>query len=153
MLTRASYLTENRLLRRIHILMTVLQTVVYMTEYSRETNKKLVLYLYICRIMDPDADAEWNSLMEYDWSGTGTDAAAPPAAADPAADEHLLDADFEEDDEPVILTPVQAPTPPVVVGSSPQRSPEKVNENENSITLESTDENYFPFSRIRFGIH
>jgi len=98
--------------------------------------------------MDPDADAEWNSLMEYDWSGTGTDAAAPLAAADPAADEHLLDADFEEDDEPVILTPVQAPTPPVVMGSSPQRSPEKVNENEteNSITLDSTDENYYPFS-------
>jgi hypothetical protein len=126
--------------------MIVLQIVVYGREYSRKNHKKLVLYLYICRTMDPDAEAEWNSLMEYDWSGTGNDAAAPPAAADPAADEHLLDADFEEDDEPVILTPVQAPTPPVVVGSSPQRSPEKVNENENSITLDSTDENYYPFS-------
>jgi hypothetical protein len=126
--------------------MTVLQIVGFMRKYSRETHKKFVLYLYICRIMDPDADAEWNSLMEYDWSGAGTDAASSLAAADPAADEHLLDADFEEDDEPVILTPVQAPTPPAVMGSSPQRSPEKVNENENSITHDSTDENYYPFS-------
>jgi hypothetical protein len=62
------------------------------------------------------------------------------------ADEHLLDADLKEDDKPVILTPVPAPTPPATTGSSPQRSPEKVNENDNSITLESTDENYYPFS-------
>jgi len=133
--------------------MIVLQTVGYGREHFRKNQKKHVLYLYICRTMDPDAEAEWNSLMEYDWSGTGDDAAAPPAAADPAADEHLLDADFEEDDEPVILTPVQAPTPPVVVGSSRQRSPEKVHENENSITLDSTDENYSLFWRFRFGIH
>ncbi len=126
--------------------MTVLQLVGFLWKHSRETIKKFFLYLYICRIMDPDADAVWNSLMEYDWSGSGTDAAAPPAAADPAADEHLLDADLDEDDEPVILTPVQAPTPPAATGSSPQWSPEKVNENENSITLESTDENYYPFS-------
>ncbi len=79
--------------------------------------------------MDPDADAEWNSLMEYDWSGGGdtADAAAPPATANPIADEHLLDAGFEEDDEPVILTSVLAPTPSAATGSSPQRSPEKVN--------------------------
>jgi hypothetical protein len=76
----------------------------------------------------------------------GTDAAAPSAAADPAADEHLLDADFEEDDEPVILTPVPFPTPPAATGSSPQRSPEKVNDNDNSVMLESTDEKYYPFS-------
>jgi hypothetical protein len=109
----------------------------------------LLLYLYMCRIMDPDADAEWNSLMEYDWSGgddTADNNSAAAAAQSTAADEHLLDADFEEDDEPVILTPVPAPTPPPATGSSPQRSSEKVNENENSVILESTDENCYPFS-------
>jgi hypothetical protein len=87
--------------------------------------------------------------MEYDWSGgddNGSNADAAAAAQTTAADEHLLDADFEEDDEPVILTPVPAPTPPPATSSSPQRSSEKVNENENSVTIESTDENYYPFS-------
>ena len=56
----------------------------------------------MCRNMDPEADAVWNSLMKYDWSG-GNDAAGTNAAAaaqSTVADEHLLDADFEEDDEP-----------------------------------------------------
>jgi hypothetical protein len=98
--------------------------------------------------MDPDAEAEWNSLMEYDWSGGDNNAGnadAAAAAQTTTADEHLLDADFEEDDEPVILIPVPAPTPPPAASSSPQRSSEKVNENENSVTIESTDENYYPF--------
>ncbi len=91
--------------------------------------------------MDPDADAEWNELMEYDWSG-GDDVAAHSSTAD----EHILDANFEEDDEPVILTPQPAPPPTAASGSSPQRSPEKVNTTENTepVTSESHDETYYP---------
>jgi hypothetical protein len=87
--------------------------------------------LCLCRNMDPDA--EWNDLMQYDWSGedgTNTNNSAEP-------NETLLDADFEEDDEPVILTPSPAPPPTgppsssPAASSSPQRSSEKVNVNVN----------------------
>jgi hypothetical protein len=119
-------------------------------EFNREFFRKQILYDYLCRNMDPDADAEWNELMEYDWAGA--DEGATHSAE---VDVHILDADFEEDDEPVILTPLPAPppaavpsptTPTTATGSSPQRSPAKVNENDQFQTVDPREEIYDPFS-------
>ena len=89
--------------------------------------------------MDPDA--EWNELMQYDWSGED---GANNNTSEP--NENLLDADFEEDDEPVILTPSPAPpptgptSPSPAASSSPQRSSEKVNANVSAdISFDGTD--------------
>ena len=65
--------------------------------------------------MDPDA--EWNELMQYDWSGED---GANNNTSEP--NENLLDADFEEDDEPVILTPSPAPPPTGPTSPSPAAS-------------------------------
>jgi hypothetical protein len=76
--------------------------------------RKQILYDYLCRTMDPDADAEWNELMEYDWAGADEGATHSAEADSAEVDVHILDADFEEDDEPVILTPLPAPPPAAV---------------------------------------
>jgi hypothetical protein len=117
--------------------------------------RKQILYDYLCRTMDPDADAEWNELMEYDWAGADEGATHSAEADSAEVDVHILDADFEEDDEPVILTPLPAPPPAAVptpttptsaTGSSPQRSPAKVNENDQFQTVDPREEIYDPFS-------
>jgi hypothetical protein len=64
MQTRALCLTENEITLIIPTLVIVLHFARLLKGPQWETIKIFVLYLFSCRIMDPDADAEWNSLME-----------------------------------------------------------------------------------------